>query len=152
MFEELTDKIRPLVVPFIKESRFELVELNFKRRGRLIVIDITVDKADGGITIEECALINKNIVWKIEEKQAIVENYIIEVSSPGLDRPLRTEKDFLRVFGREVRFHLLDYINGKKEHSGIVKDIIGGEVIVDTKSGDILIPVNKIEKAVQVIR
>ena len=78
-------------------------------------------------------------------------NYSLEVSSPGLDRPLKTKKDFLRVSGREVVFYLSENLHGKKEHQGVIKDVSEEKVEVQTKSGLVSIPFKIINKAVQII-
>ena len=86
-----------------------------------------------------------------EEENFILGRYIVEVSSPGLDRPLKTVKDFLKVMGREVRFHLLEPIENKIEHSGKIKEVHDDEVVIESKLQTITIPFRIIQKAVQII-
>lgn len=149
MFEELSLKIQTMIVPLITELGLELIELNLKRHGKVISVQILADKPAGGITIEECTFINRSLNRMLEEQNLISDDYEVEVSSPGLDRTLKTQKDFLRMMGRRVRFHLLEKIAEKLEHSGIIRAVSEESVIVETKSATITIPLEKISKAVQ---
>lgn len=151
MRDELTEKIEALIMPCIRESSVELIELNIHRRGKMVIIDIVADRADGGITIDECAALNKMIDRAIEKRQWFGDDYIVEVASPGLDRPLKTAEDFLRVLGRKVRIHLVESIDGKVEHHGEVKEASEDQIMIKTKDKAILIPLPHIAKAVQVI-
>ena len=92
MRDKLTGQIEALVMPCINELSAELVELNVRHQNKTVVIDIVVDRS-GGITVGECAFINKKVNRQIEQKQWFGENYIVEVESPGLDRNLKTTKD-----------------------------------------------------------
>ena len=82
---------------------------------------------------------------------AIREDYILEVSSPGLDRPLKTQQDFLRVINRLVHFHLASPIHDKLDHEGLVNKAENGSVVIISDYGEVTIPLNTINKAVQVI-
>ena len=146
----MTEKIEALIMPYIEELSAELIELDMKHRGKTVVIDIVADRP-GGITVGECTFINKKVDRQIEKKQWFGEDYIVEVSSPGLDRALKTPKDFSRVLGREVRFHLLEEVEGKVEHLGEVVEVKEDGILIKTKDKTITIPFGDISKAVQVI-
>jgi len=151
MPEELDNAIQEFITPLMNELSVELVDLNIRRQNRAIVIDIITDKPQGGITLDECSLVNQKLSQGLEAKDLIKEGFTLEVSSPGLDRPLKTVKDFLRNVGNNVRFYLLEQIEEKKEHTGIIKKVMDSTIIVDTKRNSVTIPINKINKAVQVI-
>jgi len=140
MHGELTEKIEALIAPFIEELSAELVELNMRQSNKTTVIDVIADKPDGGITIDEIIYINKQAVAAIEEKQWFGENFVVEVSSPGLDRVLKTSKDFTRARGRKVRVHLLDPIEGKIEHHGEIIEIKENKVLIQSKKQLVTIP------------
>ncbi len=150
MQDKLTEQIEALIMPYIEELSAEIVELNVKQRGNTVVIDIAADRP-GGITIGECTFINKKVDREIEKRQWFDGNYVVEVSSPGLDRALKTSKDFLRVLGREVRFHLLDALEGKVEHLGEVVEVNEDKILIKTNDKTITVPLGSISKAVQVI-
>jgi len=151
MNSELTEKIEALIRRNLEEISAELVEFNIKRRGRTVVIDIIADKPNGGITIGECASVNKGINRAIEKKRWLDDNYIVEVASPGLDRTLKTPRDFERVLGRRVRVHLLEAVEGKVEHHGDVAEVNEDQILIRTNEKIIIIPLKYISKAVQVI-
>ena len=146
---DLAHKIEERLQSILDDVAVELVELNLKRRGRTIVVEILADRAKGGITVEECTYVNRNIAREIEEQKLIEDDYVVEVSSPGLDRPLKTIKDFSRVLGRRVRFLLKEPLEKKWEYSGIVEDANDSSVAVRLASANIAIPYDKINKAVQ---
>ena len=149
--EELTDEIGSLIAPILTELTAELVELNIKRRGDTVVVDVIADKPSGGITLDECAYINRQIVKKLEPGNLLGDDYVVEVSSPGLDRALKTSKDFMRVRGRNVRFHLKQAVENMIEHQGRVTDVAGDFVSIVIQGKTVMIPLDAISKAVQVI-
>lgn len=151
MHIELTEKLEVLVKHCIDELSFDLVEWEVKQRGKTVVIDILADKCSGGITIDECILINKRIVLSIEEKQWFGEDFVVEVSSPGLDRELKTLNDYSRALGKKVRVHLLESIEGKVEHHGMITGAQGDQIFIQVKDKIIEIPLECISKAVQII-
>ena len=112
---------------------------------------VLVDKFAGAITLGECALLNRRLGYILEEKNIIVGDYVLEVSSPGLDRPLKSSKDFLRVLNKEAVFFLNDLVNGKCQWQGVINQV--GQATVFLKVADQLleIPLVKINKAQLVI-
>ena len=148
--QDLPQRIEELLQPILEESALELVELNIKRKGRTILIEVLTDRGQGGITLDNCTTVNRKIAREIEEKRLIDEDYLIEVSSPGLDRPFRTAKDYLRALGRSVRFHLLEPIDARWEYTGVVQDVLENGVLVQLSSTTKEIPFDKISKAIQV--
>ena len=151
MHSELTAQLEKLVKQVTDELSTELVELNIKERGKTIVIDIIADKPGGGITIDECTSINKHVVGSVEEKQWFGEDFVVEVSSPGLDRTLKTFNDFARAVGRKVRIHISEPIEGKLEHHGKILGVQDDQILIQNKDKTITIPLELISKAVQII-
>ena len=150
MRDELTEKVQALIMPYIDEMSAELVELKIKHRGKTVVVDILADRP-GGITIDECAFINKRVDRVLERKNWFKEDYVVEVSSPGLDRPLKTSRDFVRALGRKIRVHLFEPVEGKLEHHGEIVEALENKILIKTKEQTIVIPLEVISKAVQVI-
>ena len=151
MFEDLRLKIEETLRALLENIGSELVELKIRRQVRTLVVDIIADRPQGGITLDECGYLNKQINQKIEDEHWIQGDYVVEVSSPGIDRPLKTSKDFLRVQGRHVRFHLTEPLENRVEYSGIVKHVDQNSVMIDFKTKMTTIPLEKIQKAVQVV-
>lgn len=151
MRSELTGQIEALITYFTGELSVELIEWNLKKRGSTVVVDIIADKPNGGITIDECTSINKQVVRGIEEKQWFNGDFVVEVSSPGLDRELKTLNDFLRAVGRKVRIHLREPVEGRVEYHGKITEVKENQVLIHKNDQTITIPLTHISKAVQVI-
>lgn len=151
MLQELTQQVEQLIMPCIAEAGAELVELNIKRRGRTYVVEILADKEAGGITIAECAGINREIFKKCDQSRILGEDFEIAVASPGLDRPLKTTRDFVRNMGRDIRVHLRTPCQERWEYMGTLKEVKNNEVVVETPQGLIELPINQIQKAVQIL-
>ena len=123
-----SEKVRSEIEEIIKEEGFESIELKiFFNQGNHIVRCV-VDSPEGGITMDRCAGINKKIVYYLECSKALGENFAVEVNSPGLDRPLKSKKDFLRVKGRVVslwfREPVLDKPSLEAEVLNIKRDVL----------------------------
>jgi ribosome maturation factor RimP len=153
VLDEVKEKLSSLAAPLCEAAGAELIELNVRRQGREVAIQLLTDRPTGGITIEECTLINRKMADAIDQSGLLPpDDYSLEVSSPGLDRPLKTRKDFLRVVNLELRFLLTGPWQGKQEYTGVLNEITDSAVVVATeKYGIIEIPVENILKAYVVL-
>ena len=97
--DALTDRVKDIIAPILGDNQIELVGITYKKEGSRKVLRILADKAEG-ITLEECARMNETISEVLDKADFMEDNYILEVSSPGLDRPLKTKADFLRIRAR----------------------------------------------------
>lgn len=149
--DEIKAKLVDLARPIFDHAGMELVDLTIRRHGKELMVQVLADRPEGGISLEECSYLNRKLVDAIDNESALTQEYSLELSSPGIDRPLSTRKDFLRVKHANIRFHLSGPVGGKKEYIGILKDIKENSVVVETqKYGEITIPIGNIVKAVQV--
>jgi len=128
-----------------------LVDLIYRYEGRALVLRVLVDRPQGGILLDECARLNNQISRVLDESNLLQTRYILEVSSPGLDRPLKTKYDFLRCTDKRVRFFLASPLNGKIELDGIIKDADDEAVHIDINGEIIAVSLISINKAKQVI-
>jgi len=151
MTELLLEKIEKIVMPFLNEMQVDLVDLHVNRYRGNLTIQILADKPMGEITIGECSLLNRRISEALERENFMAQDYTLEVSSPGLDRPLRTAKDFKRVIGREVRFYLSEPVGERLEYTGCIKRLEEENVVVNADEKEIILPLGKINKGIQVI-
>jgi len=149
--EGLISELRANLEGFFKERSLDLVDIIYRYEGGDLFLRILADKPEGGITIGECASINRDIAAMLDEKDFIKDRYILEVSSPGLDRPLASERDFLRSINKKLKFFLNELINGKLEWDGVVSKVDGNIVYVNTGESVIEVPLDKINKAKQII-
>lgn len=108
MLSDMTSQVESIVLPLITEAGLELVDLIIVERNATYMIEVLADRPQGGITLEECAAINKRIVEVLDRTQPWAEDYELTVASPGLDRLLKNQKDFARMLGQRVKFLLTE--------------------------------------------
>lgn len=150
--DEMLLKVNPLIRDHLEKQGYCLVDSRFyKAQGRGPVLEVLADRPEGGITLDECARLNRELGGLLEARAALPEAYELDVSSPGLDRPLTTEADFRRCRGKEVRIFLKEEVAGKIETAGVIEDVTGESVILKTNENLIGIPLVKVNKAKQVI-
>lgn len=113
-YEEMTEQ---LIMPIIQANNFELIDIEWVKEGATWYLRAYIDK-EGGIAVDDCEVVSRAFSEILDEKDYIEENYIFEVSSPGLDRPLKKEKDFERSLGKEVEVKLYKAIDKQKEFIG----------------------------------
>ena len=117
--EEYEQKTEELLIPILKEHSFELVDVEFVKEGSSKYLRAYIDKP-GGITIDDCEVVSRALSDALDEKDFIEEAYILEISSPGLGRPLKKERDFVRSVGQEVEIRCYRPVGGEKEFCGIL--------------------------------
>jgi len=149
--DEAKEKILSLVEPYLASQNFDLIDLQVKSINKDFMIEILVDKPRGGISIGECAGVNRAIANLFEQENILKADYMLEVSSPGIDRPLTSVKDFLRSYGKDIVFYLNAPVDGKVEHRGIVSKVDNGHVYIKQMNAEVMIPIQFINKAKQVI-
>jgi len=117
IYEQKTEE---LVTPIIESNHFELVDVEYVKELGNWYLRIYIDKS-GGITVDDCEIVSRALGDKLDEKDFIEDAYILEVSSPGLGRPLKKEKDFERNLGAEVDVKTYKPIEKQKEFNGILE-------------------------------
>lgn len=123
-----------LVQPIIDENHFELVDVEYVKEGANWYLRVYADK-EGGINIDDCVLISRALEAKLDEDDFIQEAYILEVSSPGLGRPLKKDKDFERSIGRDVEIKLYRPIEKQKEWEGTLVSYNNDSVTITLEDG-----------------
>ena len=118
VYEQKTEEI---LLPIVEEYGFELVDVEYVKEGGTWYLRTYIDK-EGGISIDDCEKVSRRLSDILDEKDYIDDTYIMEVSSPGLGRPLKKEKDFKRSLGKEVDIRTYRMIDKQKECTGILKD------------------------------
>lgn len=106
-----------LAIPIIEEYEFELVDLEYKKEGTNWYLRVYIDKP-GGITLDDCQKVSELLGKELDREDPIKGNYFLEVSSPGLDRPLKKQRDFDRFKGELVEVKLYRALDGKKVIEG----------------------------------
>ena len=148
--EETTDRllatIQGFADPLLLDMGMELVEVQFRREGHGWVLRFFIDK-EGGVTIDDCAEVSREISAYLEVEDLISHAYHLEVSSPGLERPLKKKNDFVRFADRLVRIKLLEPLNGQKVLIGTLLGLEGDEVVVQLEQETVRIDLQNISRA-----
>lgn len=119
--EQYEQQTEELLTPIVERNKFELVDVEFVKEAGMWYLRAYIDKP-GGITVDDCEVVSREFSEILDAKDYITESYIFEVSSPGLGRPLKKEKDFQRSLGEEVEIRTYRAIDRQKEFTGILKD------------------------------
>jgi len=144
---EIISELKNIIENHLNTKNFDLVDLIYRYEGRDLVVRVLADRPEGGITMGECSQLNREIGAVLDEKDILQQGYILEVSSPGLDRPLKTKKDFLRYSNRNVIFFLREPVNGKLEFEGVINKADDNIVCIDVTGSIVEIPINAVNKA-----
>lgn len=140
-------KVEGIVHPFLEVEGLSLVDIEYKWEKKGWVLRIYIDK-EGGVTVDNCAQVSRELGQLLDVEDMIPTSYSLEVSSPGLDRPLKKEKDFISYAGRKVRIRTKDYVSGRRNFRGDLLGCTEGKVSVKVEGGGIfVIPFSSILKA-----
>lgn len=125
---------RTLITPIIEENKFELVDVEFLKEGPNWYLRVFIDK-EGGITIDDCELISRSLEKLLDKADPLEQGYILEVSSPGIDRPLKKDSDFIKYAGEPVDIKLYKPFEGKKEYHGTLLGLKDDVVTIIAEDG-----------------
>jgi ribosome maturation factor RimP len=148
----VVDEVRVVVQPIVDEQNLELVDMEFLKEGKNWFLRIYIDKP-GGIDIEECALISEKVSEALDaiDPDPIPQAYFLEVSSPGAERPLKTEADMQNAIGKYVHLSFYQAIDGEKFYEGTLKEVNDDSVVltirIKTRTKDIEIERKQIANA-----
>ena len=143
---EIEAKVEKMVLPIIEENHFELVDVEYVKEGANWYLRVFADK-EGGININDCVLISRALEEKLDADDFIEEAYILEVSSPGLGRPLKKEKDYIRSIGKSIDIKLYKAIDKQKEFTGILKEYSSDQVVITIEDEDVTFETRSIASA-----
>lgn len=129
-------KAEELVLPIVEANHFELVDVEYVKEAGTWYLRIYIDK-EGGININDCELVSRAFSDILDKEDYIEDAYILEVSSPGLGRPLKKEKDFQRNLGEEVEVRTYKPINKQKEFTGLLDAWDKETVTLQLESGEL---------------
>ncbi|WP_260284280.1 ribosome maturation factor RimP [Peribacillus aracenensis] len=150
MSKKVTEVVEELAIPILEELQLELVEVEYVKEGKSWFLRVYIDK-ETGVDIDDCGNVSEKLSEKLDEVDPIPQNYFLEVSSPGAERPLKKEKDFLNAIGKNVYIKTYEPILDEKEFEGILTSFDGEEVTLEvrikTRKKTIVIPFEKVAKA-----
>ena len=133
--EEYELKTEQLLIPIMEEYNFELVDVEYVKEVGNWYLRAYIDK-EGGISVDDCEIVSRRMSDLLDEHDYIPDAYIFEVSSPGLGRQLKKEKDFTRSLGEEVEIKLYKAINKQKEFAGFLKDFNKDILVIELDNGE----------------
>ena len=128
--EQYEQQTEELLEPIVSEFGFELVDVEYVKEAGNWYLRAYIDKP-GGITVDDCEVVSRRFSEILDEKDYIEDSYIFEVSSPGLGRPLKKEKDFKRALGAEVEVRTYRAIDRQKEFVGLLKEYDSDTVTIE---------------------
>ena len=131
------DIVYNLAKPIVDEYDFELIDVEYKKEGQNWYLRFYIDK-EGGITLNDCETISRRLSDLLDEKDPIEGSYYLEVSSPGLDRPLKKERDFIRYFDRDIEVSLYKPLNDSKHFKGVNKGVKDNTLTIQLDNGSLL--------------
>jgi len=145
---EILDRVGELVAPYLAEHGIELVEITYKRMQEGMTLRLLVD-TPAGVRMDECEALNNFLSETLDRENVIEEHYLIEVSSPGLDRPMKSDRDFERHLGKDIEVTTYEAIDGRKTHEGRFVGMNKEEIVMERGGVSVVIPRNKIALARQ---
>jgi ribosome maturation factor RimP len=142
----VTKRVADLLEPILDEMGFELVDVEYLSSYGKWVLRLYIDK-ETGVTIDDCVSVSREIGDLIDVKEMVTHEYTLEVSSPGIDRPLRKEKDFVGAVGKKVKVRMIKPMNGRRSFTGYLKDFENGTLYVEMEEEPVALPWAEVDKA-----
>jgi len=144
--DNIISNIKELLEPILDEKNLELFDIEFKGLGRKGILRVFIDK-EQGVTVDDCAQTSRELGRLLEVHDVIPGSYTLEISSPGLTRPLKNPSDYLKYKGKNVKIKTLEDIEDRKVFKGKLLDFVDETVSLQTDGANYLIPYKNIEKA-----
>ncbi len=149
---DILEGVRPGIEGHLEHAGYVLVAArSYRAQGGRLTLELLVDRAGGGITLDEVTSLSREIAGLLDETGSLESSYILDVSSPGIDRPLTTSADFRRVIGRLLRVFLKEPVAGRIEYMGLLAQVNEAGLTLSMKDTTIDIPFTHVNKAKQVI-
>ncbi len=139
-----------LVQPILQDKNLKLVDVEYVKEGPNWFLRVYIDK-EGGVNLTECSEVSEELSEQLDQKDPIKQEYFLEVSSPGVERPLKTKQDFENNVNKNIYVSLYAPIEGEKEFEGVLKSFENNQVTIEykvkTRIKEVTIPFEKIAKA-----
>lgn len=142
----ITDRLREVIEPGVNALGYELVLLEYEPRKKRGLLRIYIDH-DSGVGLKDCEAVSRQVSAILDVEDPIANQFDLEVSSPGIDRPLVKEDHFKKVIGQNIRFNTHDYYLGRRRFLGNLLGVENGQIIVEADNEQYEIPISDIDKA-----
>ena len=136
---DIVERVKELIAPYFEDSGVELVEITYRREQGGMTLKLLVDTPEG-IKIAECESLNNYLNELLDKEEVIGEHYLLEVSSPGLDRPIKTDRDFERALGKTLEVTTYVPVDGRKSHEGKFVGIDKDAIVIESSGASTVIP------------
>jgi ribosome maturation factor RimP len=146
MEREVVDRVRAIIHSIVLNEGMELVEIEYRRESSGWVLRLILDK-EGGVTLDDCTRVSQEAGRSLDVEDVIQPPYTLEVSSPGLTRPLKTEKDFIKYRGRLIKLRTVDPIQDRRQFKGRLLGVSENRVEIEVDGGIFQIPLSNVAKA-----
>ncbi len=144
--EEIADRVKALANPILFNEGMELVDIEYRRESRGWVLRLYLDK-EGGVTLGDCTRISQEVGRTLDVEDIIETPYTLEVSSPGLTRRLKTEKDFMKYQGSLIKVKTVDPIENRRQFKGKLLGVFEERIEIEIEGGVFQIPLSNVGKA-----
>jgi ribosome maturation factor RimP len=145
---DIAEQIRQVLYPILESMGLTLWDMEFHKQGPQWLLRIFIDRESGGVTLNDCETVNRDLGAALDVEDIISHAYTLEVSSPGLDRTLSKPEHFARFTGSRIKIKTFQPINGQKVFHGTLLGLAEGVVSVELETGVVLeIPMTGITKA-----
>ncbi|MGF7207524.1 ribosome maturation factor RimP [Skermanella aerolata] len=144
---DATDRIQKIIAPSVEAMGYEIVRVQVSGTQKPTLQVMAERKDDAAMTVEDCADISRAVSALLDVEDPISSAYTLEISSPGIDRPLTRLKDFERFAGFEARIETRFPLDGRKRFRGILKGVENGAVRIDTDTGPASVPFDAVQRA-----
>lgn len=145
--EQLVSNVEALCLPIVEELNYELYYIEYVKENNDYYLRLYIDKEDGRISLKDCETVSRRMSEMLDEKDPIKDAYYLEVSSPGLNRKLHTDKHFNKVIDSEIYVSFTKAIDGNKNVKGILKSVNEESLILDVEGAEFNVPKDKIKSA-----
>ncbi|MBI4445818.1 MAG: ribosome maturation factor RimP [Acidobacteria bacterium] len=142
----VSTRVEDLIRDTVAAEGYELVHVNFQPRGAASILRVYIDKP-GGINLDDCGRVSKHLSVLLDVEDVIPHSYVLEVSSPGIERPLFKEEDYHRFKGQEIRLVATEKIDGRTHFTGWIRAVSGGIVDLECENEIVHIPFSKVRRA-----
>ena len=143
----LTEQIEALVVPSIEALGFLVVQVKLMDTHKSRMLQVMAERPDGSMSVEDCSTISKQLSALLDVEDIITGEYRLEVSSPGIDRPLVKRSDYEKYAGHSAKIETALPIKGRKRFTGVIKALEGDTLTLKVDNADVLIPLADIQAA-----
>ena len=143
---EIVDRVREIIDPIVLNEGMEVVDIEYRRESGGWVLRVILDK-EGGVTLDDCTRVSQEVGRSLDVEDIIQTSYTLEVSSPGLTRPLKTERDFMKYLHRLIKVKTVDPIQNRRQFKGRLLGVSQNGVEIKVDGGIFQIPLSNVAKA-----